>query len=100
VPLSKIQSEVLRLLAAHRDPESYVGGQERVVEAALNDASVVAGAGYGVAWLRQLPVIYTAAVTKGDDGTRLEWVVDSDYRFFPTMRDELFGYVLHPATLR
>lgn len=26
VPLSKIQTDVLRLLAAHRDPESYAGG--------------------------------------------------------------------------
>jgi integrase len=26
VPLSKIQIEILRLLAAHRDPESYVAG--------------------------------------------------------------------------
>lgn len=120
MPLSKIQSEVLCLLAAHRDPESYVGGatplnrnamrysadidvfhdrQERVAEAALNDSKVLEGAGYNVAWLRQLPMIYTAAVTKGDDGTRLEWVVDSDFRFFPTLRDEVFGYVLHPVDL-
>jgi len=120
VPLSKIQSEVLCLLAAHRDPESYIGGStplnrdgprfsadidvfhdrpERVVEAALNDAGVLAGAGYNIAWLRRLPTLYTAAVTKGDDGTRLEWVVDSDFRFFPTMPDELFGYVLHPVDL-
>ena len=26
VPLSKIQTDILRLLAAHRDPESYVAG--------------------------------------------------------------------------
>ena len=26
MPLTKIQSGILRLLAAHRDPESYVGG--------------------------------------------------------------------------
>jgi len=26
-------------------------------------------------------------------------VVDSDYRFFPTMQDETFGYVLHPVDL-
>jgi hypothetical protein len=26
-------------------------------------------------------------------------VVDSDFRFFPTMRDEVFGYVLHPVDL-
>lgn len=71
VPLSKIQTAVLRLLASQRDPESYVGGstplnraaprfsadidvfhdrQERVVEAALNDAAVLEAAGYGVAW--------------------------------------------------
>jgi hypothetical protein len=120
VPLSKIQSAVLRLLAAHRDPESYVGGstplnrdalrfsadidvfhdrQERVVEAALNDGVALEAAGYKVSWLRQLPTIYSAAVTKGDEGTRLEWVVDSDFRFFPTVRDEIFGYVLHPVDL-
>lgn len=120
MPLSKIQREVLRLLAAHRDPESYVGGatplnrnaprfsgdidvfhdrQDRVAEAALNDAGLLEGAGYQVEWLRQLPLIYTAAVTKDGDGTRLEWVVDSDFRFFPTVRDEVFGYVLHPVDL-
>jgi hypothetical protein len=26
VPLSNLQSEILRLLAAHRNPESYVAG--------------------------------------------------------------------------
>jgi hypothetical protein len=25
--------------------------------------------------------------------------VDSDFRFFPTVRDEIFGYVLHPVDL-
>lgn len=120
MPLSKIQTDVLRLLAAHRDPESYVGGatplnrtgprfsddidvfhdrQERVAQAALNDAAILEAAGYNVEWLRQLPLIYTAGVTKDDNGTRLEWVVDSDYRFFPTMPDEVFGYVLHPVDL-
>jgi hypothetical protein len=70
-----------------------------VSEAALNDAAVLEAAGYRVEWLRQLPSIYTAAVTKGDGGTRLEWVVDSDFRFFPTIKDELFGYILHPVDL-
>ncbi len=26
-------------------------------------------------------------------------VVDSDYRFFPTIKDEMFGYILHPVDL-
>ena len=120
MPLSKIQIEVLRLLASHRDPESYVAGatplnraapryssdidvfhdrEERVAAAALNDAEILEAAGYRVSWLRQLPLTYSAEVTQRDDGTRLEWVVDSDYRFFPTMRDETFGYILHPVDL-
>jgi hypothetical protein len=120
VPLSKIQIDVLRLLAAHRDPESYVAGatplnrhapryssdidvfhdrQERVASAALSDAQALAAAGYAVRWLRQLPLMYTAEVTREGASTRLEWVADSDYRFFPTMQDELFGYVLHPVDL-
>ena len=120
MPLSRIQTDVLRLLAAHRDPESYVAGatplnrdaprysgdidvfhdrEERVSQAALGDAAVLEAGGYRVSWLRQLPLIYTANVMKDGDSTRLEWVVDSDYRFFPTMRDDLFGYVLHPADL-
>jgi hypothetical protein len=120
LPLSEIQIEVLRLIAAHRDPESYVAGatplnrdaprysgdidvfhdrEERVAAAALSDAQALTAAGYTVAWLRQLPLIYTAEVTREGAGTRLEWVVDSDYRFFPAMRDEMFGYVLHPVDL-
>jgi hypothetical protein len=120
MPLSKVQTEVLRLLASHRDPESYVARatplnrnaprfsndidvfhdrEERVVSAALNDAQVLEAAGYDVGWLRQLPMIYTAEVTRQNASTRLEWVVDSDFRFFPTIRDETFGYILHPADL-
>jgi hypothetical protein len=118
VPLSKIQTEILRLLAAHRDPESYVAGasplnrdaprisadidvfhdrEERVAAAAMNDTQALTAAGYAVSWLRQLPLMYTVEVTLGDASTRLEWVADSDYRFFPTIPDETFGYALHPV---
>jgi hypothetical protein len=120
VPLSKIQTDVLRLLASHRDPESYVAGatplnrtaprysgdidvfhdrEERVASAAVDDTRTLEEEGYGVRWLRQHPAIHTAEVTRDGAGTRLEWVADSDFRFFPTMRDEIFGYVLHPVDL-
>jgi hypothetical protein len=121
VPLPKIQTEILRLLASYRDPESYVAGattplnvrrprysrdidvfhdrEDRVAQAALGDAGVLEGEGYEVSWLRRLPLIYTAAVRKTGAGTQLEWVVDSDYRFFPTVPDETFGYMLHPLDL-
>ena len=120
MPLTNIQTEILRLLAAQRDPESYVAGatalnrdaprysgdidifhdrEERVACAALTDAKTLEAAGYGVTWLRQLPIIYAAEVTRHEAATRLEWVVDSDFRFFPTLRDETFGYLLHPVDL-
>lgn len=120
MPLSKIQIEVLRVLAAHRDPESYVAGatplnrdalrysgdidvfhdrEERVASTALSDARALTAAGYAVSWLRQLPLMYTAEVAHEGASTRLEWVADSDYRLFPTVPDEIFGYVLHPVDL-
>ena len=120
MPLTKIQTDVLRLLASHRNPESYVAGatplnrnairyssdidvfhdrEERVAAAALEDAKTLEIAGYRVLWLRQLPLIYTAEVKRESDSTRLEWVVDSDFRFFPTIRDDVFGYILHPVDL-
>ncbi len=120
MPLSKIQSEVLRLLASHRDPASYVAGatplnrdaarysddidvfhdrEDRVAAAAFADAEALTAAGCGVLWLRQLPLIYTAEVRRGDEVTRLEWVADSDFRFFPTVPDDEFGYMLHPVDL-
>ncbi len=52
-----------------------------------------------MSWLRQLPMIHTAYIRRDEAQTRLEWVADSDYRFFPTMPDELFGYILHPVNL-
>ena len=120
MPLSKIQSDILRLLSSHRDPESYVGGStplnrdasryssdidvfhdraERVSVAALDDAAALTNAAYRVVWLRQLPLIYSAEIGLGDASTRLEWVVDSDFRFFPTVPDDTFGYMLHPVDL-
>jgi hypothetical protein len=107
-------------LASHRNPESYVARatplnragarysgdidifhdrEERVVSAAMEDANTLEAAGYQVSWLRQLATIHSAEISRQDDQTRLEWVADSDYRFFPTIQDDTFGYVLHPVDL-
>ena len=120
VPLTKIQSDVLRLLAAYRDPESYVADstplnvdaprysgdigvfhdrEERVARAAQEDSALLQANGFDLQWLRREPTMYSVVAGKGGETTRLEWVVDADYRFFPTMPDETFGYVLHPVDL-
>jgi hypothetical protein len=120
VPLSRIQSDVLRLLASQRNPDSCVAGstplnrdaprysgyidvfhdrEEQVASAAASDTESLIAAGYGIRWIRRLPAIYSAEVTRRDEATRLESVVDSDFRFFPIVRDDTFGYVLHPVGL-
>ena len=104
MPLSKIQSEILRLLAAHRDPESYVAGstplnwnaprfsgdidffhdrEERVALAAEQDSAILQEHGFSLQWLRRELSFYSVLVERGGDMTKLEWVLDSDFRFFP-----------------
>lgn len=109
MPLTKIQSDILGCLASHRDPEKFRGKAnvagatplnraasrfssdidvfhdraERVAQAALNDAATLSAAGFRVDWLPQLPLLYTAGVTAGGQGTPLEWLVDSITGFSP-----------------
>ncbi len=120
MPISKLQSDILRLIATKRDPESYIARgvpinragprysadidvfhdrQERVAEAAIVDAKVLSDAGYEVQWIRQQPATYGAAIRLGSDETKLEWLADSDFRFFPAVKDDQFGYVLHIVDL-
>jgi hypothetical protein len=107
-------------LAAHRDPESYVAGstplnrdasrysgdidvfhdrEERVARAVEEDGALLLEQGFALQWLRREPSFYSLMVRHGEEATKLEWVVDSDFRFFPALRDELFGYVLHPMDI-
>jgi hypothetical protein len=120
VPLSRIQSAILRLLASHRNPESYVAGstpltrntsryssdidvfhdrEERVAAAAQEDSVFLEEHGFALRWLRREPLIYTVLAERAGETTKLEWVADSDFRFFPTIKDETFGYILHPVDL-
>ena len=119
MPISRLQSDLLKVIAAARSP--YVGGavpinrrrgprtskdidifharEEDVAIAAEKDADLLRNAGYTINWLRRLPGIYSAEIVGPDGSTRLEWVADSDYRFFPATADAQFGYVLHPVDL-
>ncbi len=117
MPLLRIQAAILALLAAHRNPESFVAGgillnragprtsedmdifhdrAERLLETAEADAALLQAHGYRVEWQRRHAAICTATISDQQEGTRLDWVVDSDFRFFPPVRDTEFGYVLHP----
>jgi hypothetical protein len=68
-------------------------------EAVKADTELLRQNGFQIEWTRRFPTIFTAVIRSGDGGTLLEWGVDSAYRFFPALQDELFGYVLHPADI-
>ena len=120
MPLSELQGEILRVLAAQRNPDSYVAGStplhaagprfsgdidifhgraEKAEAAALADAAKLIETGFSVEWLRRGPSMFAAAVRRGGAATKLEWVADSDFRFFPVIPDDLFGWRLHVADI-
>lgn len=120
MPLTKLQSHVLRLLAAERSPDSYIAGgiainregprfsgdidifqdtERRLEGAAAADAKTLTDAGLKLSWKKIVTGKREAEIEGLGDRMRLEWVHDAPFRFFPPQRDELFGYVLHPADL-
>ena len=111
---------MLRVLAAERSPDSYIAGgialnregprfsgdidifqdsEQRLETAAEADAKALIEAGLKFSWKKIQSGKREAELEGLNDKMRLEWVQDSAFRFFPTQRDELFGYVLHPVDL-
>lgn len=120
MPLTDGQIAVLTLLSKSRSPDSYVAGStplnrdagrfsvdidvfndaaERVAQAAAADEAILKAAGFRTAWVRRLPTVQTLDVEVLNEHVRLDWVTDSDFRFFPTLPDPVFGYMLHPVDL-
>ncbi|MBV8564528.1 MAG: hypothetical protein JO273_03625 [Methylobacteriaceae bacterium] len=114
--LTAHQRKILLALAANRSPDSYVAGASalnvsaprlstdidifhdeaaRLEAAATHDAATLERAGFAVSWTRRMALLRTAVVALEDEETKLEWAYDSDFRFFPTLPDPLFGYRLH-----
>jgi hypothetical protein len=59
------------------------------------DAEGLSVAGLNLTTLVDQPSFVWAVVAHGSEQVRLEWVLDSTFRFFPVQADEEFGYVLH-----
>ncbi len=120
MPLSDIQAEVLRQIAANRSPDSYLAGatvlhrggdsprfsqdldffhdlEDCVARSAEQDMATLTGAGYEFAWLLRTPAFCRAVVTADGQQLKLEWAQDSAFRFFPVQADEFCGYRLHDA---
>ncbi len=120
MPLTKIQIEALKTIAATRDPESYVAGstpinriatrystdidifhdhEDAVADAADRDAAALSSAGFEIRWLRRSGAVRSLIATRYGESVKLDWVADSDFRFFPAVPDDVFGFTLHPVDL-
>jgi hypothetical protein len=120
MPLTPLQHRILSIIARHRDPESFIGRgtvlqrsgirrsrdidvfhdrEERLNEAAATDIRALRDAGFEVRLALESATFVRAVITDGGEPTKLEWVLDSDFRFFPPVPDPEFGFVRHPLDL-
>jgi hypothetical protein len=124
MPLTNTQKQILKLLIENRSPQSYLAGgsvinrkddsprfsrdldifhetQTEVASAASRDKETLERAGYRIEWLLQQPGFFRAVITSTATATNLkiEWAVESSFRFFPLIKDEKLGYRLHNADL-
>jgi len=118
--LSRLQSDILRLLAKNRSETSYLAGglilnkdwprrsddidifhdaDEEVTEAARLDIATLDAAGYKT---HRDFIIYgcvDATVSDGSEQTIIQWFAETKRRFFPLVRDAQWGARLHQADL-
>jgi len=122
MPLTEFQADLARLLSSNRTPDSYLAGgsamhiqphskrysndldyfhdsESRVATAFSEDRNALLAAGFQVNVQLQQPGFVRALVAKHPLSTKVEWAHDSAWRFMPTIRDTLAGFILHPVDL-
>lgn len=122
--VTRVQSEILRLLAASRraSGESYVAGgvalnlmlaaTRRSQDIDLfhdsvtalqtswdNDRKSLTDNGYQIELIREARNFVEALLTRDGESTLMQWTCDSAFRFFPLVENELLGLTLHPFDL-
>jgi len=122
--VTAFQSEVLKRIARSRidGGETYIAGglalnhqlkrprissdidvfnssYSALERAADHDCAVLKDAGYDIRVTRKRDYIVEVVASKDGGATELQWVQDSEYRFFPLIEDELLGLTLHPFDL-
>ena len=70
-----------------------------LAENAAADAVALTAAGFSVEMEKRFPTFHRAWVAHGARRMKIEWVVDSAFRFFPAIPDPELGYRLHEADL-
>jgi hypothetical protein len=68
-------------------------------QSVFRDEAALLEAGFIVNWRSAHPELYEAVIEIDGEKTALEWRIDSDFRFFEAVPDEIFGFTLHKFDL-
>ncbi len=118
MPIGEFERDVLRIIAANRNPDSYLAGAtvlhqapnsprasrdvdifhdttESLAESVERDIATLQAAGFQVEPGKPQGTFQRAQVGRGGRRTKIEWVFDSAFRFFPIERDPELGWRLN-----
>jgi hypothetical protein len=92
-------NELLRAPRLSRDIDLFHDTEQALAASWRADRELLEARGHGVSIVRERPTFVEAEVRRGPDGVIVQWAHDSAYRFFPLVRHEELGLVLHPFDL-
>lgn len=92
-------NELFRAPRVSRDLDLFHDTQEALASSWRADRETLERAGYEVRVVRERPTFVEAQALRGGDSVVVQWVHDSAYRFFPLVRHDELGLVLHPFDL-
>ena len=92
-------NELLRAPRRSRDIDLFHDTEQALAASWRADRELLEGKGYAVSVVRERPTFVEAEVRTGADVVVVQWAHDSAYRFFPLLRHDELGLVLHPFDL-
>lgn len=118
MPIGEFEREVLRTIAANRNPDSHIARAtvlhqspflprisrdvdifhdttESLIRSVERDVTVLRSNGFRVDLGQLQGTFQRAQVERGGNRTKMEWVYDSAFRFFPIEQDPELGWRLN-----
>jgi hypothetical protein len=92
-------NELIASARISRDPDLFHDTDEAVAVSWDADRRLIEQEGFQVRVVRERPSYVEAEIGADGDTVRMEWARDSAYRFFPLVRHDEFGLVLHAFDL-
>lgn len=92
-------NELLRAPRRSRDLDLFHDTEQALAASWRADRETLEAKGYLVSTVRERPSFVEADVRQGNEAVIVQWAHDSAYRFFPLVKHEELGLVLHPFDL-